>query len=64
MGTETHIHSHPYFINLIIDKRKVPGGDGNKLLIILVNSFFIIDKRKVPGGDGNIRKFFDLSAET
>ena len=64
MGTETKYTS--YFISFInsIDKRKVPGGDGNKLLIILVNSFFIIDKRKVPGGDGNIRKFFDLSAET
>ena len=37
-----------------IDKRKVPGGDGNwsignRFRLVLLQ----IDKRKVPGGDGN-----------
>ena len=36
-----------------IDKRKVPGGDGNLKTTCLKNLVWSIDKRKVPGGDGN-----------
>ena len=37
-----------------IDKRKVPGGDGNMYFTLFRFNLTIIDKRKVPGGDGNI----------
>ena len=37
-----------------IDKRKVPGGDGNIInFFASVIASDLIDKRKVPGGDGN-----------
>ena len=37
-----------------IDKRKVPGGDGNLFFSPFIYIFCLIDKRKVPGGDGNL----------
>ena len=40
-----------------IDKRKVPGGDGNSALDKGLPLFNLIDKRKVPGGDGNFILF-------
>ena len=36
-----------------IDKRKVPGGDGNLIFYSVIAVVNHIDKRKVPGGDGN-----------
>ena len=37
-----------------IDKRKVPGGDGNNSSQATEKPKLLIDKRKVPGGDGNL----------
>ena len=54
MGTETFFSLILLFSFQCIDKRKVPGGDGNFLCFQnVVNFQNIIDKRKVPGGDGN-----------
>lgn len=39
-----------------IDKRKVPGGDGNVSRTSASIGAMIIDKRKVPGGDGTYKK--------
>ena len=45
-----------------IDKRKVPGGDGNLNASELERKKEkIIDKRKVPGGDGNSIRVFLFS---
>ena len=52
MGTETFISSSLINFLISIDKRKVPGGDGNYTFFIL-KACTVIDKRKVPGGDGN-----------
>ena len=53
MGTETGIPEYEDGDKLI-DKRKVPGGDGNKCNHAVASIPPLIDKRKVPGGDGNI----------
>ena len=46
----------------MIDKRKVPGGDGNLNASELERKKEkIIDKRKVPGGDGNSIRVFLFS---
>ena len=61
MGTETNnkFLKHEFFF---IDKRKVPGGDGNLNASELERKKEkIIDKRKVPGGDGNSIRVFLFS---